>query len=214
MRAIKGFFAVFQFSAGFFHAFRSEPQSPRQMVLKTQKGVRANMKKLFIASALLAAACGCTSVDVYREGDVNALQYLTDNSSNPYHINYDVGKERVKGKGKSTCWFWFFASDDGRHMTPPGFSIGGLKTAKESATFDAVESAKADTLVGAAYRYTSISEWFGIYKEIDCEVTGFPAFVKSIEMISDRPVLLEKDQQVIRLKNWEKLEQNKKNGLW
>ena len=45
-------------------------------------------------------------------------------------------------------------------------------------------------------------------------MVGFPAFVKSIDMTYDRPVLIEKDQQVIRLKNWENLEQNKKNGLW
>ena len=171
------------------------------------------MKKVYIIAALLAATCGCTSVDIYREGDVNPQQYLSDLSSNPYHINFDVGKERVKGKGKSTCWFWFFSSTDGRHMPSPGFSIGGVKTAKDSATFDAVESSKADTLVGAQYRYTCTSQWFGIYKEVSCEVVGFPAFVKSIDMLEDRPVLIEKDQQVIRLKNWEHLERNKKNGL-
>ena len=148
---------------------------------------------------------GCTSVDVYREGDVDGLKYLTDQSANPYRINFEVGKERVKGKGSSSCWFWFFGGNDGRHMDPPGFSLGGVRSAKESATFDAVEKAKADTLVGAQYRYTARSMWLGIYKDVECEVTGFPAYVKSIDMIEDRPVLLEKDQQVIRLKSWEKL---------
>ena len=172
------------------------------------------MKTVYIVSALLAAACGCTSVDIYREGVVDPQLYLTDTSHNPYHIDFDVGKERVKGSGKSTCWFWFFAGDDGRHMPSPGFSLGGVKTAKDSATFDAVESSKADTLVGAQYRYTCTSKWFGIYKEVACDVVGFPAFVKSIEMVSEHPVLIEKDQQVIRLKNWETLEKPKKNGLW
>ncbi len=172
------------------------------------------MKNVWLVFALLVAVCGCTSVDIYREGKVDQQLYLTDTSCNPYHINFDVGKERVKGTGKSTCWFWFFAGDDGRHMPSPGFALGGVKTAKDSATFDAVESAKADTLVGAQYRYTCTSKWLGIYKEVDCEVVGFPAFVKSIDMTYDRPVLIEKDQQVIRLKNWENLEQNKKNGLW
>jgi hypothetical protein len=172
------------------------------------------MKKVYIISAMLAAACGCTSVDIYREGDVDPQRYLTDLSHNPYHINFDVGKERVKGSGKSTCWFWFFAGDDGRHMPSPGFSLGGVKTAKDSATFDAVESAKADTLVGAQYRYTCTSKWLGIYKEVACDVIGFPAFVKGVEMVTERPVLIEKDQQVIRLKNWETLEKPKKNGLW
>lgn len=175
---------------------------------------KKSMKNVYIVSALLAVACGCTSVDIYREGAVDPQLYLTDTSHNPYHINFDVGKERVKGKGMSTCWFWFFSGTDGRHMPSPGFSLGGVKTAKDSATFDAVESSKADTLVGAQYRYTCTSKWLGIYKEVNCEVVGFPAFVKSIEMVEERPVLLEKDQQIIRLKNWERLEQNKKNALW
>ena len=172
------------------------------------------MKNVWIISALLVVACGCSSVDIYREGEVDPQLYLTDTSYNPYYINFEVGKERVKGKGTSTCWFWFFAGNDGRHMPSPGFSLGGIKAAKDSATFDAVESSKADTLVGAQYRYTCTSEWLGIYKEVNCEVVGFPAFVKSIDMVTDRPVLIEKDQQVIRLKNGEKLDQNKKSGLW
>ena len=55
------------------------------------------------------------------------------------------------------------------------------------------------------YRTTKTSKWLGIYKEIKAEVKGFPANVKSIELINDRPVLLDKEQQVIRLNNWETL---------
>lgn len=178
------------------------------------------MKKMMIPLAMLAIGCGCTSVDVYREGAVDALEYPAADSYDAWRIKWDVGAERVKGTGRSSCWFWFFSSNDGRHMTPPGFSLGGIKTAKESATFDAVESAKADTLVGAAYRYTYTSKWLGIYKEVDCVVQGYPAFVKGIEVLGDdRPVLLEKDQQVIRIKKWETLEKAGKknvisNGLW
>ena len=174
------------------------------------------MKKMLILPALLAMVCGCTSADVYREGAVDALEYPAADSYDAWRIKWDVGQERVKGTGSSECWFWFFSFNDGRHMSPPGFSLGGVKTAKESATFDAVESAKADTLVGAAYRYTYTSKWLGIYKEVNCEVQGFPAFVKGINLLEDdRPVLLEKDQQVIRLKKWENLEKaDKKHGLW
>ena len=180
------------------------------------------MKKLFILPVLLAMACGCTSVDIYREGVVDGLEYPDADSYDAWRINWDVGKERVKGTGSSTCWFWFFTINDGRHMNPPGFSFGGVRTAKESATFDAVESAKADTLVGAAYRYTFTSRWLGICKEVNCEVLGFPAFVKGIDRLEDdRPVLIEKDQQVIRVKKWETLEKPgagkfalPKLGLW
>lgn len=164
------------------------------------------MKKLLIPALVLGlATCGCVSVDTYREDGVDGLQYLSDKSYNPYYIDYTIGKDRVEGTGKSTCWFWFFGGNDGRHLNPPGFGIGGIQSAKEAATFDAVESAKADTLVGAQYRYTCTSKWLGIYKEVDCSVRGFPAFVKSANLIEDRPVLLDKDAQVIRLKNWENL---------
>ena len=163
------------------------------------------MKKILIPALLGLMACGCASIDTYREDDVDGLKYLTDQSGNPYYIDYSVGADRVQGAGKSTCWFWFFGGNDGRHLNPPGFGIGGIQTAKESATFDAVETAKADTLVGAQYRYTCTSKWLGIYKEVSCEVRGFPAFVKGVKMIEDRPVVLDKDHQIIRLKNWEKL---------
>lgn len=164
------------------------------------------MNKIIVLAILLGlTVCGCASVDVYREDDVDGLKYLSDQSSNPYFIDYTVGEQRVQGAGKSTCWFWFFGGNDGRHLNPPGFGIGGVQMAKEAATFDAVEGAKADTLVGAQYRYTCTSKWLGIYKEVACEVKGFPAFVKGVRLVEDRPVAVDKDTQVIRLKSWEKL---------
>jgi len=165
------------------------------------------MKKLLIPAVLTCvAATGCVSINTYREGDVEPQEGLQDYSANPYKINYDLGQQRVKGSGKSECWFWFFSSGDGRHMSYPGVCFdSGVATAKESATFDAVESAKADALMGAMYRYTKTSKFWGIYKSVDCEVIGFPAKVSGIEKIEDRPVLIKKEDQVIRLKPWEKL---------
>lgn len=164
------------------------------------------MKKMLIPAVLGLLVCGCASVNVYRDGDVDAQEYLDDTSYNPYKINYRVGDSRVKGSGKAECWFWFFSSNDGRHMSAPGITFdSGVAAAKESATFEAVENAKADTLVGAMYRWTKTSKWLGIYKSVECDVIGFPAFVKNIEMIEDRPMLLHKDDVVIRLKPWEKL---------
>lgn len=164
------------------------------------------MKKLMIPAAIAALACGCTSINTYRDGEVYPQEGLQDYSSNPYRIDYDLGKERVKGVGKSECWCWFFSSGDGRHMMYPGVCFdSGVATAKESATFDAAENSKADAIMGAMYRYTKISKWFGFYKSVDCEVIGFPAKVSGIKKIEDRPVLLRKEDQVIRLKPWEKL---------
>jgi len=164
------------------------------------------MEKLLVSAALVALACGCTSVNTYRDGEVYPQEGLQDCSQNPYRIDYELGSQRVKGIGRSECWFWFFSSGDGRHMNYPGVCFdSGVSTAKESATFDAAENAKADAIMGAMYRYTKTSKWLGIYKSVDCEVIGFPAKVSGIKKIEDRPFLLHKDDQVIRLKPWEKL---------
>ena len=166
------------------------------------------MKKLMFGAAIAAVACGCTSVEVTREGTFNDAQLkMADSSNNPYHINWNVAKDRVEGVGASECWFWFFASTDGRKYKAPVFTFdSGLAAAQDSATFDAVEKAKCDALLGCMYRTTKTSKWLGIYKETKSEVKGFPANVKSIDLIKDRPVLIEKDQQVIRLQPWERIE--------
>jgi hypothetical protein len=145
--------------------------------------------------------------NVGRESSYNDAQLkMTDVSNNPYYIDWSVQPDRVSGEGCSTCWFWFFSSTDGRHYSAPGFTFStGVAAAKNSATFDAVEKSKSDALLGCMYRVTKTTKWFGIYSETKAEVKGFPANVKSIHQIKDRPVLIDKDKQVIRLNNWESL---------
>lgn len=54
------------------------------------------MNKIIVPAILLGlTVCGCASVDVYREDDVDGLKYLSDQSSNPYFIDYTVGEQRV-----------------------------------------------------------------------------------------------------------------------
>ena len=165
------------------------------------------MKKLAIVTVGAALFAGCTSVEITREGSYNDAQLkMTDISDNPYHIDWDVAKERVDGEGKATCWCWFFASTDGRSYSAPGFSFdAAASAAKNAATYDAVEKAKSDALLGCMYRVTTTSKWLGFYKETKAEVKGFPANVKSIELSKDRPVMVDKDVQIIRLPNWEEL---------
>lgn len=165
------------------------------------------MNKLMVVTALAVAVVGCTSVEVIREGSYNDAQLkMADCSNNPYHIEWDVARDRVNGVGSSKCWFWIFTSTDGCKYAAPRVTFGsGLSAAKDSATFDAVEKAQCDALLGCMFRTTKTSKWLGIYKETKSEVKGFPANVKSIELIKDRPVLMQKDQQVIRLQPWETL---------
>jgi len=166
------------------------------------------MKRLLLSAAAAAAFAGCTSIEITREGSYNDAQLkMSDCSHNPYHIDWDIEKNRVTGEGSSTCWFWFFSSTDGRRYSAPGFTFdSGASSAKDSATYDAVEKAKCDALLGCMYKTTKTSKWLGIYKETKAEVKGFPANVKSIELIRDRPVVLEKDVQIQHVKSWEKLE--------
>jgi len=159
------------------------------------------MKKLMMVGTLAAMVCGCVSVDKYHEGPANPQEGLSDCSCNPYSISYDIEKDRKSGVGHSECWCWIFSSNDGRHMSPPGITFdSGLRAAKESATYDVVEKANADALVGALYKYTKTSKWLGFYKSTDVEVFGFPAHVSKVTQNLDRPVLIHKDQQVIRVK--------------
>lgn len=166
------------------------------------------MKKLMAVTALGMILAGCTSVQVYKDyGYLNDPQEkMTDQSRTPYYIDYTVGDKRVTGEGSSRCWFWFFSIDDGFSMDGPGFTFDpAMSAAKNSATFKAVESAKCDALMGCIYQYTKTSKWLGIFKETRCEVKGFPANVKSINLIEDRPVVINKDQQIVRIKPWETL---------
>lgn len=165
------------------------------------------MNKLMVAAVLAAVAAGCTSIQVTREGDYNDAQAkMTDNSQNPYHIDWDVKHERVTAEGSSKCWFWFFALTDGFCYAAPGFTFdSGVAAAKDSATFRAAEEAKSDALLGCMYRITTTSKWLGIYKETKAEVKGFPADVKGIELIKDYPVVIGKDMQIVRLPVWETL---------
>ena len=166
------------------------------------------MKKLMVVAALAAVATGCTSIEVTREGGYNDAQAkMFDQSNSPYHIDWKVQNERVKAEGASSCWFWFFASSDGCRYAAPGFTLdSGLAAAKDSATFHAVEDSKSDALMGCMYRITKTSKWLGIYTETKAEVTGFPANVAGIEVIKDRPVVVGKDEQIIRLPTWEHLD--------
>ncbi len=163
------------------------------------------MNKLMVVAAMAVAVAGCTSVEITRVGSYNDAQLkMRDCSDNPYHIDWDIEHQRVEGSGASSCWFWFFSSSDGRAYAAPVFSFdSGVAAAMDAATYDAVEKAKCDALLGCMYRTTKTSKWLGIYKEVKAEVRGFPANVKSIELIKDRPVLLDKEHQIIRLNNWE-----------
>lgn len=165
------------------------------------------MKQMMMVAGAALLMAGC-STSYHVERDTQLAPTMSDGSCNPYYIDYTIRSERVKGTGTSSCWFWIFASSDGRSAPVPSPDVNwGIHAAKASATYDALENAKADALMGTLYRY-KVSDYF-FYKEVECEATGFPANMKSVNMIQDKPVVLPKDVQVIRIKPWETLTSDK-----
>lgn len=160
------------------------------------------MKQMLMAAAAALLMAGCTSFHVER--DTQLAPTMSDYSSNPYYIDYSIKNDRAKGTGTASCWFWWFVSSDGKFAPVPSMDLSrAVRAAKASATYDALENGNADALMGALYRY-KVKDYF-VYQKIECEATGFPANMKSVNMIQDKPTILPNDVQIVRLKPWETL---------
>ncbi len=138
------------------------------------------MKRVTMAAAAALLVAGCTSFHVER--DTQLAPTMSDYSSNPYYIDYSIGNDRAKGTGSASCWFWIFVSSDGKFAPVPSIDMSwAVRAAKASATYDALENGRADALMGALYRY-KVRDYF-VYQKVECEATGFPANMKSVNMI-------------------------------
>ena len=62
---------------------------------------------------------------------------------------------------------------------PFQFVASGDQVAKQGATYNACEAAKADVILGAKYKL-DIADYF-VYKTIKCKVTGYPGTIKGVK---------------------------------
>ncbi len=170
------------------------------------------MKKTILSvcgfAALLFLCTGCTTV--YRDASASYLDAPPNFGATPYYTEYETGKERIDGIGRSSVVLWLFHSTDGKKCivkSNPQLSIfsplldffsptqKAINNAKGSAVFNACEKSRADQILGATFEYT-IRNYLFVAKVV-CTVKGYPAYAKGIKMLDKQPVILN---------NWQKIE--------
>jgi len=136
------------------------------------------MKKVIVFAAMAIAAfvmTGCTSVTT---SDGASLMPVPRSTHPGYDAQYTLQDQRIAGKATIHVLFGLFAwGGDGFAENSELSSFSFLPSpgnfAKSAAVYNACQSKKVDTLVGTRYRVTT-TDYF-VYKNVSCEVAGFPA---------------------------------------
>lgn len=156
----------------------------------------------------LLTTTGCTTY--YCDAGADYLERQESVSRSPYYTEFEVSQNRISGQGESSVLLWIFQFSDGKYclrnrnprlslanqvlefLSPTQKAVGN---AKNSALYNACESAPADQLLGTAFEYKITNYLF--YSTVECNVKGFPATVKGVKMLEKQPVILN---------NWQKIE--------
>ncbi len=137
------------------------------------------MKKLMIAAAMSALACGCASINKNDGGNSRLKPQVVKDR---VHLKYEVGKKRVKGADQLNCLFGLICWGSSAHIADEGESCFGAKgKAKNGAYANACDAANCDQLVGA--RYTVATKDYFVFKKVHAEVSGYPAKVVGAEVV-------------------------------
>ena len=139
------------------------------------------MKKLtiFAAMAIAAVMTGCTSI--VNTSDSATLAQQPQITHPGYEAQYSLKDTRVKGQATLHVLFGLFAWGvngfaDNADLSVSGFLPSKFTNAsaiKSAAVYNTCKAQQADALVGA--RYTITSSDYLVYKQVKCEVAGFPA---------------------------------------
>lgn len=141
-------------------------------------------KMLVLAGAALALMTGCISLNT-NDGAIPAD--ITVRKA--YTADIDVKDTPASGEATVNCLFGFITwgvseyADDAFVQKGPSISL--LKSAdavaKQGATYNACEAAKADYLLGAKYRLDT--ESYIVFKKVKCTATGYPGTIKGVKEI-------------------------------
>ena len=142
-------------------------------------------------SLLLIAVCtiaffvtGCMSTHTNDATAVAKVQITTKK----FEADIVAGKKAVKGTATIHNVFGIFTwgvskfADDAFVTTNAlPFQVGVLPTTivKQAATYNACAANKADFILAAKYKM-DIKDFF-VYKQIKCDVTGYPATIKGVK---------------------------------
>lgn len=142
------------------------------------------MKKIIVASALAALACGCITVNK-NDGGNSCLKPAV--VKDKVHIKYELGKDRVNATDQIFCLFgWISWGSTATHIADHGECSPGLfpspqVKAKNGAYANACEAANCDSI--AAARYTVTTDDYFVFKKVKAEVSGYPAKAVGVELI-------------------------------
>lgn len=143
------------------------------------------MKKALLLVAVCAVAAfvsGCIANHT-NDAATSAKACVTKN----FEADIAAGKTAVSGKATVhnvlgiISWGVNDYADDAFVSGAPSLQLfaSPLTVAKQGATFNACNDAKADMLLAAKYKI-KISDFF-VYKKVECDVTGFPGVVKGVK---------------------------------
>ena len=114
------------------------------------------MKRILMAAALAAVGCGCISTHKNDGGSLNVLFNFISWGKTATHI-------------ADAAPFRFFDK---------------LGEAKNGAYANACDQANCDSIVGAHYK-VRIEDYF-VFKKLTCEISGYPATLKGVELIENK----------------------------
>ncbi len=154
-----------------------------------------------LAVVALATLTGCVSY--YTETETQALVNPAAGTNPVYRTEWDIKTNKVSADGSARILFWIFTSGEPKYADIPchsGFfpTDRAVYKAKAAATYTACTNSKSDALLGAIYNYKITNYFFT--STVECSVRGFPATVSGIKLIEDKPILIDKDSQIVRVK--------------
>ena len=142
------------------------------------------MKKLMMAAALAALACGCVTVNKNDGGDACLKPKICKDC---VHEKYTVAQQPVTAKSTAIgiCGLFVIGDPEVTHFsdqTCDRFLFGSAGAAKNGAYSKACDAAKCDSIVGARYTLTRTN--YFVYDTSTVELTGYPAKLTGVELIS------------------------------
>ena len=152
------------------------------------------MKKLIMSAALAAVACGCVTVNKNDGGESDLRMKICKDI---IHEKVSVGDKQNSAMDNIHCLFGFIcwgstathdadlaegSGDTAKFFGLMAAPLNPMQKAKNGAYANACDAAKCDQLVATRYKVTA-NDYY-VYKKYKAEVTGYPAKVEGVEVVT------------------------------
>lgn len=142
------------------------------------------MKKLMMAAALAAMACGCITVNRNDGGNSDLRPPV---AKDIVHEKLSVGEVPVTAQETINTLFGFISwGGKATHWCDQAeFSgFGSTSVAKNGAYANACDAAGCDQIAAARYKVT-VSDYF-VFSKTKAEITGYPVKLEGVEVIENK----------------------------